>query len=108
MDEEKLRQTRLLREPTERRSEAALGTVQQEILGEMAASLGRAHEKAQRAFDVFVQSAQASDGSERALMQRESARQRAAEAVWELQVQREAVGIRDNSDLQVRFPVPPR
>lgn len=108
LDEDKLRVVRALREPEARRSEFALGQLQQEIAGEMAASLGRAYMKAETTHAAFVAADAQNDGSPAAVARRQEAHRAATEAVWELTVHREAVGMRDHGDIPSRFPLPGR
>jgi DNA repair ATPase RecN len=96
--------------------------LQQEILGEMAASLGRAESKIDEALlrcELLgrelekLESRRASgEAVERelsaALAAFEAERAQAERRLWELMVQREALGICRHEILQTQYPIPPR
>ena len=91
-----------------------------ELLGEMASSLGKAERKINAALEDVARLGQAIDKLEAENAQKHyveirakiaafnEARKRAEQAVWELRVQREALGFRRNNDLTTLYPIPPR
>jgi hypothetical protein len=89
-----------------------LAALQQELLGEMAASLGRAGQKLERAIAELEQiaaEARALTGGARAERVRahRALRAIALEYRWCLEVQREAIGLRDHRALDRFYRVPP-
>lgn len=91
-----------------------------ELLGEMASSLGKAERKINNALEEVARLGQTIDALEARGAQKHyveirekigafnEARKRAEQAVWELRVQREALGFRRNNDLTTLYPIPPR
>lgn len=88
--------------------------LEEEIVKEKAAALGRAGERLEAALDevraVGVAIDVERDGRRREALLREyeAARQRAASARLMLLVQREAIGLRWHRDVDRQFPEPPR
>ncbi len=94
--------------------EAALADLQAEILREQAAALGRAEDKVNLALlelDVLgrrIDALAATDPAGPALLAAfAEGRVRAERARWELQVHREALGLRQNAILRELYPIPP-
>lgn len=100
-----------------RKQSSALGSLQQEILGEMAASLGRAEANIEEALlacellgkDVDELGARGASPEELAAAVRAFNEQRlvAQRRIWELVVQREALGLRRHELVERLYPVPP-
>jgi hypothetical protein len=88
--------------------------LQQEIVKEKAAALGRAGERLEAALDEARRLALTLDGEanpeQRAerLREYEAARRRAATARTMLLIQREAIGLRHHRVVDQQFPEPPR
>ncbi|MCA9600327.1 MAG: hypothetical protein KC776_43785 [Myxococcales bacterium] len=91
-------------------AEAAIASLQHEIVGEMAASLGRAEDHINEALLRLDLLGRELDRGERPeLVEEFNAQRKVAERrVWELRVQREALGIRRNEMLAKLYPIPPR
>jgi len=93
---------------------ASQETLEQEIVAEMAAALGRAEDKLNAALLQLELAAgalaAASDADDREDAARvvDARREDALRARWELVIQREAVGIRRNDILEQLYPIPPR
>lgn len=94
--------------------EAALADLQAEIVREQAAALGRAEDKVNLALlelDVLGRRLDVLDPSDPArpalLLAFAGGRVRAERARWELQVHREALGLRQNGILGELYPIPP-
>jgi hypothetical protein len=90
-------------------------SVAAEIMSEMAASLRRADEKINTSLlslEVLGLriDALASDSPQRAkeLAAFDAEREKAKLAIWELRVQREAMGFRRNHELETLYPLPPK
>ena len=96
-----------------KRGNSALDALRREILGEISASLGRAEEHILKSLarlkaleveldtepSVRARSSILQDyAHERALLQRRR---------WELEVQREALGLRHHAILEEKYPIPP-
>ena len=82
--------------------EAALARFQQEILGEMASSLGRAEERLLVGYlelDLLAKSPGAADFNAK--------RKQVLQLRWEYIGTREAVGHRRHADVDALYPVPP-
>lgn len=88
---------RTLREVRRSRQERAHEGVEQEIVGEMAAALGRAGSKLEEA----IARVHAAGPAERPSLRRAVLRAR-----WELEVHRESLGIRRHDDLDHLYPIP--
>ena|SRR5689334_12055754 len=90
----------------------AQDSLEQEIIREMAAALGRAEDKLNAALlrlelaGRALTSAECGERRERALAFN-AERTRALQARWELTIQRESVGIRRNDILERLYPIPP-
>jgi len=88
--------------------------LEQEIVKEKAAALGRAGERLESALDEAAVLGRAldteADAGRRAALLRayEEARRRAAEARTMLLIQREAIGLRHHRAVDQQFPEPPR
>ena len=88
--------------------------LEEEILREKAAALGRAGERLESALEEARELGRAldaeRDAERRAALLRlyESARRRADSASLMLVVQREAIGLRYHRDVDLQFPEPPR
>ena len=109
------------RSPSPRRGDA-LSALRQEILGEMAASLGRAEDRINAALLVLDvigrqlgrlrQATGDRPGDARRLREQVEAfndqREVAKRRLWELTVQREALGLRNHDRLDEFFTIPPR
>jgi hypothetical protein len=81
--------------------EAALAKFQQELLGEMASSLGRAEERLLVAYlelDLLAKSPAADFNAKR---------KQVLQLRWEYIVTREAVGHRRHTDVDALYPIPP-
>jgi hypothetical protein len=95
-------------------SREGLERVDREILGEKAATLGRAGERLEQALAELSSAAAALDAAiEPAARQRlaadyEAARARATQARLLLMIQREAVGLRNHRMVDHQYPEPPR
>jgi hypothetical protein len=95
------------------RGEAGVRRVEEEIMREKAAALGRAGERLEHALAevaaVAARLAAASDAAERAALidAYERARRYAAAARLALVIQREAVGLRRHGVVEEQFPTPP-
>jgi hypothetical protein len=95
-------------------SREGLERVDREILGEKAATLGRAGERLEQALAELSSAAAALDAAiEPATRQRlaadyEAARARATQARLLLMIQREAVGLRNHRMVDHQYPEPPR
>jgi hypothetical protein len=91
-----------------------LERVEQEILGEKAAALGRAGERLEQALAEVTNLAAALDAAiepearRRLAGEHEEARLRAARARLGLLIQREAVGFRHHRIVDQQYPEPPR
>jgi hypothetical protein len=91
----------------------AQDTLEQEIIGEMAAALGRAEDKlnvallrlelAGRALAAAVECGERRDRA----INFNAERTHALTARWELTIQRESVGFRRNDVLERLYPIPP-
>ena len=82
--------------------EAALARLQQELLGEMASSLGRAEERLLVAYlelDLLAKSAEVTGFNAK--------RKQVLQLRWEYVVTREAVGHRRHTDVDALYPIPP-
>jgi hypothetical protein len=82
--------------------EAALAKFQQEVLGEMAGSLGRAEERLLVAYlelDLLAKSPGAAEFNAK--------RKQVLQLRWEYIVTREAVGHRRHTDVDALYPIPP-
>ena len=99
------------------RRDEALSTLRVEILGEMAASLGRAearvNESLARLADLGREIDEVAASSERGELARRvnafnAEREIAERRLWELTVQREALGLRRHDVLGKFFPIPAR
>ena len=94
--------------------EEALQRTEKEILAEKAATLGRAGERLDAALALaarlLVAVERAGDGPAReiALADYREARARAHDARHTLNIQREAIGLRNHRILDQQFPEPPR
>ena len=100
-----------------RRGSGALDALRREILGEISASLGRAEERilkslaALRALGIELD-AEPGSGEPvrpRSVILQDYARERASlqRFRWELEVQREALGLRHHAVLEEKYPIPP-
>jgi hypothetical protein len=93
---------------------APQATLEQEIIAEMAAALGRAEDKLNAALLRLELAGRvlgtASDPAERerAASAFDARRDEALRARWELVIQREAAGIRRNDIVERLYPIPPR
>jgi hypothetical protein len=85
-----------------------LAAVEQEILREAAASLGRQGARVERALATLreLELAFAEAPSEALAERHEAERVEAERALWHLRIQREALGMRNHRELERRYPVP--
>lgn len=96
------------------KSATGLDALRAEIFAEMAASLGRAEDRVNEALlacDVLDREiASLSPGAERGskIAEFNAQREIAERRLWELTVQREALGFRRNDDLARFYPIPAR
>ncbi len=96
------------------RAEGGLDALRAEILAEMAASLGRAEDHVNRALlacELLDREIAALDGSDPALLAQKidefnRERAQAERRLWELVVQREAIGWRRHDGLDELYPIP--
>ncbi len=92
----------------------ALRRTEKEIMGEKAATLGRAGERLEAALRTvagirrMLEAAREPATRQRLLGEYESARARALEARRTLLIQREAIGLRSHRVVELQFPEPPR
>ncbi|MCA9644896.1 MAG: hypothetical protein H6718_23230 [Polyangiaceae bacterium] len=103
---------RLRAKTAEARRSAELGKIQREIVEEMAASLGRAEDRINRALlelDVLAARMRKADEEGKALLIDDFNRMReyAKLRVRDLRIQREALGFRNNALLVELYPIPP-
>ncbi|MEL6344223.1 MAG: hypothetical protein AAFV53_13975 [Myxococcota bacterium] len=90
------------------------GSLEQEILSEMAAALGRAGEKVDynllrlELADEAIAKASSPVERRRKIQAYNKIREDALRARWELKVHREALGFVRNRQLEELYPVPPR
>jgi hypothetical protein len=91
-----------------------LERIDEEIVKEKAAALGRAGERLEEALALVATLGRALDAEVDAgrraglLAEYEDARRRAAQARTMLLIQREAIGLRHHRDVECQFPEPPR
>ncbi len=95
-----------------------LAALQAEMLREMAASLGRASERLSGSLATLAEMGSSIDelearGAEAAVLAEaidafNQERERAERFLWELTVQREALGLRNQQELERYYPLPPR
>lgn len=106
---------RLRRRSEGARARGGLEAIRQEILGEMAASLGRAEERVDEALlrlellDREIAELASDAGARPAKVAEFNALREVAEKrLWELTVQRECIGLRRHDLLAHFYPIPPR
>ncbi|MGE0320772.1 MAG: hypothetical protein AB7K71_00170 [Polyangiaceae bacterium] len=102
---------RLRAKTADARRNAELGKIQREIVEEMAASLGRAEDRINRALlelDVLTERMRNAEGESLALLIDDFNRMReyAKLRVRDLRIQREALGFRNNALLAELYPIP--
>ncbi len=88
-------------------------TLEQEFMSEMASALGRAEAKILSAFDdlkVAQDELEQASGEARAsaVERYDQAYASAERALWEMIVHREAIGLRDSSEVRDTWPIPKR
>ena len=85
-----------------------LVAIEQEILRETAASLGRQGARVERALATLqeIELAFAQAPSQALVDRHEAERAEAERALWHLRIQREALGMRNHRELERRYPVP--
>ncbi len=98
---------------TNLRVAAGLGSIEREIVEEMAYALGRAEDKVNAALlelDVAARAVDTADDEARhaAVAEFNALREAAITARWELLIHRESLGFRQNDMLPTYYPIPPK
>lgn len=107
-----------LRQAARRGPGSGLAALQAEMLREMAASLGRASERVSGSLATLeelgrhIDELEAGGAARRVVVEAIDAfneeHARAEQLLWELTVQREALGLRNQKELERHYPLPPR
>jgi hypothetical protein len=92
--------------------EEALGSVQKEVRSEQANALGRVGRRLEgflEELEEIERALRSRTGADRLplLSLHAEARKQATQYRWYLEVQREAMGLRQHADLELYYPVPP-
>jgi len=85
-----------------------LVAIEQELLREAAASLGRQGARVERALATLreLEREFANEPSEALVERHQAERAEAERALWNLRIQREALGLRSHRELERRYPLP--